>query len=333
MKHSIFEKSLSYNFQRLFRDGYNHIAINGERWSLSLKDRALVGGLARALNLRKYLARVLLKNKLAARCNAGAIMQDGYALCDGEKIPGVIEALTVCDRKLDTYLKFKAGRDDFLEQFNPAKYQRELAKADRDPVKHVPYRHDKAAAIALIRPFLQPEMYLTAADYLGLLPVLTSVRIAYSPNEDVGGLRSSQFFHADPEGERQVKVFIAVHEVGPQNSPLTFIPDALTQKLMSSEPIFLERRLKDEKLAKRVPRSEWVSHMGPPGRTVFLDTSRCFHFGSRPAAQPRLLLYAQYLDPFCSLFAAAERPRRKLAGTYSFYETEDPIEQYLLGRR
>jgi hypothetical protein len=82
-----------------------------------------------------------------------------------------------------------------------------------------------------------------------------------------------------------------------------------------------------------VPRSEWVSHEGPPGSAVFIDTSRCFHYGSRPAPQPRLLLYAQYLDPFCSVFAVAGRQRRKLASNLAFYETRDPGELAVLGRR
>lgn len=334
MTHSIFGQSPAYNFRKLFVEGYNHLTVNGERWSLPLRERALIGGFAKVLNAPKYLTRVRMKRALAARGQALAVMRDGYALSKGRGAPGLAEALAVCDLKLDTYLKFKAGRDDFQESFDPAEYQRELAKADNDPVKHVPYTHDPVAATALLRPFLAPAMYLTAAEHLGLLPVLTSVRIAYSPNEDIGGLRSSQFFHTDPEGERQVKVFVAVHEVGPDNSPLTFIPEPYSRALMETgQSIYLGRRLKDNKLAKRVKRSKWVSHMGGPGRTVFLDTSRCFHYGSRPAPKPRLLLYAQYLDPFCSQFAAASRARRGLARAFSFYQTDDPVEQMLLGRR
>ncbi len=334
MTNSIFKQTPGYNFKKLFVEGYNHLTVDGQKWSLPLRERAMVGAFAKALNAPKYLNRVRLKRKLAARGQACATMRDGYALCDGDSIPGLAEALAVCDLKLDTYLKYKAGRSDFLERFNPEKYHEELAKTDGDALRHVPYRHDPAAAVALLRPFLSPAMYLTAAEHLGLLPVLTSVRIVYSPNEDIGRLRSSQLFHVDPEGERQVKVFVAVNDVSQDNSPLTFIPEHQTLELLDTgEPVFVGRRLKDHKLAKRVPKSEWVSHIGPPGQTVFLDTSRCFHCGSRPAPKPRLLLYAQYLDPYSSQFAAAERLRRRLAGGFGYYQTDDPVEQYLLSRR
>jgi hypothetical protein len=131
-----------------------------------------------------------------------------------------------------------------------------------------------------------------------------------------------------------VKVFVAVREVGPDNSPFTFVPEPETCALIGSgHEAFLGQRVKDEKLARRVPPSKWVSHMGPSGDLVFIDTSRCFHYGSRPAPKPRLLLYAQYLDPFCSVFAASQKARRRLGGNHGFYKTSDEFEQYVLGRR
>ena len=140
-------------------------------------------------------------------------------------------------------------------------------------------------------------------------------------------------FHVDPEGSRQVKVFVAARPVGPRNSPLTFIPEHHTCRLIETGGAsFTGRRVKDFKLAKHVPQSEWVTHVGNPGRTVFVDTSRCFHFGSRPSPEPRLLLYAQYLDPFCSMFDAQGRLGRKLGGRYTSYSESSLFEKYLLSK-
>jgi len=333
MIHSIFRQPVAETWRKLFFDGFSHLVVNGERWPLSLKERELIGAVSRTANAPAWLARRRLMRRLAATQAPIAHMRDGYALCDVSGVQGMSEAFTVAEAKLRTYLRYKAGEADVGERFDRAAYDQEMAKADRDPVKHVPHRHDLRAASALVRPFLAPEMYLTAAEYLGVLPVLASVRIAWSPN-DSDGLRSSQMFHLDPEGARQVKVFIAVRNVGPENSPLTFIPEHHTLRLIESgHPAFLGRRAKDLKLENRIPRSEWISHEGPPGSAVFIDTSRCFHYGSRPAPQPRLLLYAQYLDPFCSVFAVARRQRRKLAEHYAFYETRDLAERSILGRR
>ncbi len=334
MKYSIFQQTLSENYRKLFVEGYHHVTVDEKKWSLPLRDRALIGSFARMMSAPRYLNRVALKTKVARRHAPLAAMQDGYAICSGREVPGMMQAIAVAEAKLQTYLKVKAGAKEVGESFDPARYQQELAKADKDPLKHVPYGHDREAAIALLKPFLQPEMYLTAANHLGVLPVLTSIRIAFSPNDEPLPLRSSQMFHVDPEGARQVKVFVAAREVGPDNSPFTFVPERQTCRMLESGgEAFLGRRVKDEKLAKYAPRSEWVSHMGPPGELVFIDTSRCFHYGSRPAPKARLLLYAQYLDPFCSVFAASAKLRRKLGGNHGFYETDDPIEQHVLGRR
>jgi hypothetical protein len=260
-------------------------------------------------------------------------MSDGYALCDGEQVPGLSEALDVCERKLATYLAFTQGQGEPRETFDPDAYRQEMAKTAKDPIRHVPYRHDVEAARTLIRPFLQPEAYLTAANYLGVLPVLQAVRIAFSPNDESDALIASQMFHMDPEGARQVKVFVAARDVGPENSPLTFVPETLSARaLKTREEALFGRRVPDKVILRHAPRSSWVAHQGPRGTTVFIDTSRCFHYGSRAAPKPRLLLYAQYLDPFCSVFAA-RKFGGKLAKSYRFYPTDDPVEQHLLAMR
>ena len=333
MIHSVFRQPVTESWRKLFYDGFNHLTVDGERWPLSLEERELIGALSKTVNAPAWLARRLLAGRLRARFSPVARMRDGHALCDVSASTGISEAFEVAEAKLGTYLRYKAGETDLGETLSRPAYEHEMAKADRDPIKHVPYRHDLKAASALVRPFLAPEMYLTAAEYLGVLPVLSSVRIAWSPN-DSDGLRSSQMFHLDPEAARQVKVFIAVRDVGPENSPLTFVPEHHTLALIrSGNPAFLGRRVKDRKLAEDVAPSEWISHEGPAGSAVFIDTSRSFHYGSRAAPQPRLLLYAQYLDPFCSVFAAARRPRQKLAKMFSFYDTQDGAELAVLARR
>ena len=333
MKHSIFDQPFSYNRRKIFSDGYHHLTVDGQDWSLPLRERELVGSIVRLWNLPRYLGRRRLKGQVASRHRPVSPMADGYALCRGDGVPGLAEALDVCEAKLATYLAFTEGRGELRESFDPDAYRQEMAKTARDPIRHVPFRHDVEAARALIRPFLQPEAFLVAANYLGVLPVLQAVRIAYSPNDEAEGLISSQMFHMDPEGARQVKVFVAARDVGPENSPLTFVPEAISARALAShDEALLGRRVPDKVMLRHAPKPTWVAHEGPRGTMVFIDTSRCFHYGSRPAPKPRLLLYAQYLDPFCSVFAA-RKFGGKLAKSYRFYPTDDPVEQHLLAMR
>ncbi len=330
MEHSISEQPLRYNLRKIFVEGYHYITFGDKKFALRPRDRVLVGSIGRLWNPTKFARRVILKQALARKYPPKARMKDGYALYRPETLsPALDAALKVCDDQLATYRRHLAG----APAPEAKAYAAEMAKTLDDPLKHVPYRYDEAAARTLVKLFLSPEIYMTAADYLGMLPVLGGIRILYSPNAEAEALTHAQHFHLDPEGARQAKVFIAIEEVGPENSPLTFVPESLTTRMLrSGHPGFYGKRVADRLVLKHAPKKQWVEHLGKRGDMVFIDTSRCLHFGSRPNSRPRLLLYGQYLDPFASVFPATQ-PARSIAKTFGFYETQDRIEQHLLGRR
>jgi hypothetical protein len=65
-----------------------------------------------------------------------------------------------------------------------------------------------------------------------------------------------------------------------------------------------------------------TSLTGPAGAAAMVDTSRCFHFGSRveAGAPPRKLVVFQYVTPFAFTFDddhRREAPFRELAGPTS----------------
>lgn len=323
MKVSIWSKPLSYNIKKMFRDGYHFIDDGPRRQSLRLEDRVAVEGLGRAFSPRTWLERLALLTVASRRGRPAARMRNGYGFADLSNAPGMTAALSQCEEQINIYFNGSAEGIDG--------YNREAAKTVDYPLRHIPYRYNQDAVRALIRPFLSPEIYLSAAFYLKTLPVLSGVRILYSPNMPADHLDQAQFFHMDPEGSRQVKVFIAIRDVGGDNSPLTFVPAAASARLLKcGNPAFLGKRVTDKAMNKGAPKEGWLRHEAKRGGAVFLDTSRCFHFGSRPAPKPRFLLYAQYLDPFCSLFPVG-RPMVGLGKVNSAHETADPIERAILG--
>ncbi len=332
MLHSISGQPLRYNLRKIFIEGYHYIGRDGKRFALNLRDRAAVGLIGRVCNPLKLAERVWLKVLQTTRHRPAVKMRDGYARLNLGRDPVLEQALKVCDDKIATFVRFRAGDRSVVSSSNLAAYESETAKTRDDPLKHAPYRYDQEAADALVRLFLSPSLYTVAAEHLGLLPILGGVRILYSPNEASDGLTNAQLFHVDPEGARQVKVFIAVRDVGPQNSPVTFIPEGLTARMLrSGEPGFLSKRVPDDLVLKSAPVSCWVTHEGRRGDMLFVDTSRCLHFGSRPNAQPRCLLYGQYLDPFSSVFPAI-KAGGGIGKAFRFYPAKDRIERLLLGR-
>jgi hypothetical protein len=172
-----------------------------------------------------------------------------------------------------------------------------------------------------------------ASRYLGVLPVLGSVRILYSPNSN-DALVSSQKFHVDPEGARQIKLFMAIRDVTKDHGPFTFVPKSLSQKMLESgRRRFRSTRVEDADIMKFAPQSEWVVHVGKPGDGVFVDTSGCFHFGSRQSKHPRYLLFVQYHDPFSSVFPVIN-PFKTLKTFWEQYPAEAAIfPNYVLARK
>ena len=48
-------------------------------------------------------------------------------------------------------------------------------------------------------------------------------------------------------------------------------------------------RIADETMYQHVRRDELIEFTGKPGDVLFIDSSRCFHYGSRNAVVPRFM--------------------------------------------
>jgi len=139
------------------------------------------------------------------------------------------------------------------------------------------------------------------AGYLGVVPVLTDVDVwysAYHPKRP----KSSQLWHLDHADTTQIKVWIHVDRIDELSGPLTVLPAGASGELAEANDYdFGESyRLADD----AVPVEQCVALAGPAGTVDFVDTSRCFHFGSRVDAEgrPRRIVVFQYLTPYSFKF-------------------------------
>ena len=73
-----------------------------------------------------------------------------------------------------------------------------------------------------------------------------------------------------------------------------------------------------------------VKCVGTAGTMAIGDTSRCFHFGSRPGKRERYVVMIQYITPF-----AAEFPidAKSAGGKFSSLAARNEFEQYLMGAK
>lgn len=148
---------------------------------------------------------------------------------------------------------------------------------------------------------LDEKLLGAATRYLGSLPVLRRIALGYSPpSRDPP--RGSQLFHFDGEDARQLKLFVALEDIDAGSGPLTFHDAARSQRarirLPRSRPDPPESRLhgpySDEEV-ERIVQMPPQRFEGPRGSALWLDTSRCLHFGSRvEPGRERLMLMVAY---------------------------------------
>jgi hypothetical protein len=140
------------------------------------------------------------------------------------------------------------------------------------------------------------------ARYIGSLPVLQSAEIWFSPNVENEPGRS-QDFHMDSEDVRQVKCFLPLADVTSDSGPLTLLPADVTDRVYRTlvrERFVSKRNIKlaDQVIERLFESVEKVEVVGQPGTVGFVDTCRCYHYGSRKAAQPRLLMVLHFQSAF-----------------------------------
>jgi hypothetical protein len=157
------------------------------------------------------------------------------------------------------------------------------------------------------------EVFRAAATgYLQTVPDLSGIGVFYSPANS--SLEKSQQYHTDDIDAFQLKCFINVNDVGADNGPFTFIPaDVSTAVRRQLNHHWRGRRLTDEEVLAHCRPEDAVSLVGPAGSGLFVDTSRCLHYGSRCRSGHRLVIMFQYTRrPNLSLESADARTGRTL---------------------
>lgn len=173
--------------------------------------------------------------------------------------------------------------------------------------------HDLDPTSPLVQFALHPRVLAPVADYLGMVPRLGGITLLRSL-PTAGPPAGSQLFHCDYEDVRQVKIFVHCTETSAANGPLHVIPAGDSQRIRDAlgyrygDEGF---RVEDATIGGFVSDDAVAVVAGPPGTIVLVDTSSCFHYGSRlqPGAGERLVVQFQYLTPAAFELAIAPRSR------------------------
>jgi len=164
------------------------------------------------------------------------------------------------------------------------------------------------------------ELLATVIHYLGTIPVLSKVRppgvrfmesnIELDPDSHLPP-RDSQLYHIDFYDSPQVYVLVLMEDVTPECGPWTFLPASTTDRV-AKELGYRGRgygyRVQDADVYQHVDKSGEIVFAHPKGTVLFIDSSRCFHFGSRNAVKPRFMVMYGLQSPCRRDFAYAYMP-------------------------
>ena len=173
-----------------------------------------------------------------------------------------------------------------------------------------------------------PELLAIIAEYLGDVPVLASIAIWFSPN-DGDTIQRSQLFHIDGEDSRQIKCFLPIETVTSDSGPLTILSAEDSEEVYTTlkrQKRITKRneKLEDEVIYDLIPEKRKVQVTGNPGTVAMVDTSRCYHYGSRPAKHSRLQLHVQYYTPYSMnmpIWGRAHKARAEHKGESLIFKT------------
>ena len=165
---------------------------------------------------------------------------------------------------------------------------------------------------ALVDFALSDAVLGAATKYLGAVPVLRRVGLLLSTPRGEGR-QDSMLLHKDPEDCEQVKLFMNVYDVDDEHGPFTFLPADVSARVMQGigtrdGRLSRLRRYTDLEALDYCAESDFVKGTGEAGSAMFVDSSRCLHFGSR--VEPdcvRLIYYVQFCRYHQPILTSANR--------------------------
>ena len=165
---------------------------------------------------------------------------------------------------------------------------------------------------AVVRLALREDVLAAVCRYLGIVPFLSTISFFHSDTVQ-GDLTSSQLHHCDGDDVTQIKVFVYCSEVDAHSGPLTVLSAADSARVRRRTGYEYRQRLTDAQVQDALGAPADRPILGPSGTVAFVDTSRCFHYGSRvsPDAPARLVAMIQYQTPYSFMIpTSAQRSLR-----------------------
>ena len=141
----------------------------------------------------------------------------------------------------------------------------------------------------------------------------------------------SQLYHIDYYSLPNVYVLVLLEDTTHEHGPWTFLPRSTSMKV--KEALGYWRRGKgyrctDDEVYSVTSRDEVIEFTGKRGSVLFIESSGCFHFGSRHSVKPRFQLMLGYTGACRTDFSESFMPPK----VYPIRETDSLLRRLVLDK-
>ena len=143
--------------------------------------------------------------------------------------------------------------------------------------------------------------------------------------------RDSQLYHIDYYSLPNVYILVLLRDTTPEHGPWTFFPRGISQKARSALSYWSRQRgyrVSDEDIYSVVDRKEAIEFCYPRGAVLFIESSGCFHYGSRNSIKPRFQLMIGYTGACRTDFSEAILPHK----VYPVRDTDSRLRKIVLNK-
>jgi hypothetical protein len=175
--------------------------------------------------------------------------------------------------------------------------------------KNGPFISDPEALAPIIKFATQPRLIELITNYIGEIPVISNVTVAYTAVNDM--TISAQQFHIDGNQDRQLHLVVDLSDVGEDAGPFTFVPgdkSRFVRHLIGHD----RGRVSDETLFQHIDHADLIHCTGKAGAAYLVNAYACLHQGARSRGTARYILIINYT----SLFEWSE-------GVYALYRSSN----------
>lgn len=230
---------------------------------------------------QNHFAELLKDNDPGFPGQSRNVIENGFAIDRSGDFPGIEETLA----EADGIIEARGGVD-----------RRGTSLAQTDWAFHLTDINEIGDFPDLLKLPSSSEVISTVANYMGMIPTLAlnlplAARVfesteRFNPHK---GYSKAQLYHLDFHDVPMVYVILLAKDCTSENGPWCFLPKSASDRVVKAlnyqkrgEPY----RVTDERMYAVVDPSERIEFTGKRGDVLFIDSSQCFHYGSRDAVNP-----------------------------------------------